>query len=125
MPPSACWPVRPDRACWRVRPDKIVRVIAATTAPVQQQAFTSLPRRFEQGGIVALFGVAASVQFSIAIAQSLLAVAALCWLGLLVTGRERVQAPRFFWLLAAYAGATLVSAALSSNPRLSLIDCKQ
>lgn len=97
----------------------------AATVPVQQQTFTSLPRRFEQGGLVALFGVAASVQFSIAVAQSLLAVAALCWIGLLVTSRERVQAPRFFWPLVAYAAATLVSAAFSSNPRLSFIDCKQ
>ena len=100
-------------------------MIAATTAPAQQQAFTSLPRRFEQGGVVALFGLAASVQFSIAVSQSLLAVAVLCWLGLLVTGRERLQVPRFFWPLIAYAAATLIAAAFSSNPRLSFLDCKQ
>ena len=30
-----------------------------------------------------------------------------------------------FWPLAAYAAATLVSAAFSVDPRTSLIDCKQ
>lgn len=85
----------------------------------------SLPQRLEQCGVIALFGMAASVQFSIAAAQSLLAVAVVCWLGLLITQRERLQIPRFFWPLIAYAGATLISAAFSANPRLSLVDCKQ
>src|SRR5207248_2643686 len=44
---------------------------------------------------------------------------------LLVVRRQRFEAPAFFWPLAAYAAATIVSAALSPDPRTSLIDCKQ
>jgi hypothetical protein len=81
--------------------------------------------RFEHAGLVAIFVVAGAVQFSIAIAQIFLAVAFLCWLGVLIVGRERFEAPAFFWPLAVYAAVTLVSAAFSSDPRLSLVDCKQ
>ncbi|HMD35097.1 MAG TPA: O-antigen ligase family protein [Vicinamibacterales bacterium] len=81
--------------------------------------------RFEQLGVVMLFALAGAVQFSIAIAQFLLGVAALCWLALIVVRRERVEAPVFFWPLVAYAALTLVSAAFSSDPRTSFIDCKQ
>jgi O-antigen ligase len=79
----------------------------------------------EQVGTLALFGMAGAVQFSIAAAQILLAVALLCWIALLIVRRERFEAPSFFWPLVAYGGATLVSAALSPDPRTSLIDCKQ
>ena len=79
----------------------------------------------EQAGALALFGMAGAVQFSIAAAQILLALALICWITLLVVRRERFAAPSFFWPLAAYGGATLVSAALSPDPRTSLIDCKQ
>ena len=79
----------------------------------------------EQAGALALFGMAGAVQFSIAAAQILLALALICWIILLVVRRERFEAPTFFWPLLAYGGATLVSAALSPDPRTSLIDCKQ
>ena len=82
-------------------------------------------RGLEQAGVMALFGMAGAVQFSIAAAQILLAVALICWITLLIVRRERFDAPGFFWPMAAYAGATLVSAALSPDPRVSLIDCKQ
>jgi len=42
-------------------------------------------------GLIALFGVAVGLQFSIAIAQTLLAVAFLCWLALVVSRREPPQ----------------------------------
>ncbi len=77
------------------------------------------------GGALALFAVAGALQFSIAAAQILLAIAFICWILLLVVRRERFEAPRFFWPLVVYAAATLVSAALSPDPRTSLIDCKQ
>src|SRR5471030_1227557 len=64
--------------------------------------------------------MAGAVQFSIAAAQILLAVALICWIALLIVRRERFEAPGFFWPLLAYAGATLVSAALSPDPRASL-----
>jgi len=79
----------------------------------------------EHTGAVALIAVAGALQFSIAVAQILLTVALVCWAATLVVKRERVAAPRFFWALAAYAAATLVSAAFSSDPRASLADCKQ
>jgi O-antigen ligase len=79
----------------------------------------------EQAGALALFGMAGAVQFSIAAAQILLGIALLCWITLLIARRERFEAPSFFWPLVAYGAATLVSAALSPDPRVSLIDCKQ
>jgi O-antigen ligase len=79
----------------------------------------------EQTAAVALIAMAGAVQFSIAAAQILLAIALICWIALLIVRRERFEAPGFFWPLAAYAAATLVSAALSPDPRTSLIDCKQ
>src|SRR5262245_48878342 len=81
--------------------------------------------RLEQVGLVALCGVAGALVFSIAIAQILLTVVVLCWMGLLVVRAERVEVPAFFWPLLAYAGATVVSAAFSPEPRVSLMDCKQ
>ncbi|HEV3141373.1 MAG TPA: O-antigen ligase family protein, partial [Vicinamibacterales bacterium] len=81
--------------------------------------------RFEQLGVATLFALAGAVQFSIAIAQFLLGIAVLCWLALIVVRRERFEAPAFFWPLLAYAGATLVSAAFSPNPRVSIVDSKQ
>ena len=79
----------------------------------------------EQAGALALFGMAGAVQFSIAAAQILLALALICWVILLIVRRERFGAPAFFWPILAYGGATLVSAAWSPDPRTSLIDCKQ
>lgn len=81
--------------------------------------------RLEQIGLLALIGVAAALHFSIAAAQSLLAIAIACWLALVVIRRERVDVPRFFWPLVGLAGATLLSAAFSSQPRVSFADCKQ
>jgi len=77
--------------------------------------------RLELYGAVAIMGVAAMLEFSIAIAQVLVAVAAICWVATLVVRHERIEVPRFFWPLAAYAGMTLVSAAFSIDPRAGLI----
>jgi O-antigen ligase len=79
----------------------------------------------EHAGSLALIGVAGALQFSIAIAQILLLLALLCWAAALLVRHERIEVPAFFWPLLAYAGATLVSAAFSWDPRTSLIDCKQ
>lgn len=76
-------------------------------------------------GTAALFGVAAFTQLSIAVAQSLLFIAILCWAASVVTRRERLDVPTFFYPLAAYAVWTLLSAAMSEDPRTSLADCKQ
>jgi O-antigen ligase len=79
----------------------------------------------EQAGVLAMFGVAAALQFSIAAAQSLLFIALVCWLALVTARRERIEFPRFFWPLLAYAALTLVSAAFSADLTRSVIDCKQ
>ncbi len=81
--------------------------------------------RLEQAGLIALAGVAATLQLSIAISQSLLAVAVVCWIALVVVRHERIEFPRFFWPLLILAGLTLLSAAVSPQPRVSLPDTKQ
>jgi putative inorganic carbon (HCO3(-)) transporter len=86
---------------------------------------TAIVDRLEQAGLLTVFGFATALQFSIAVAQTLLAVALLCWLALVLLRRERIDVPRLFWPLLAYAGLTLVSAAFSSQPLVSLINCKQ
>lgn len=86
---------------------------------------SSLANRLEICGLTALFGVAAFTQLSIAIAQSLLTIALACWAGLVIVKRERIEVPRFFWPLAVFAGATLVSSAFSAHPGISLVDSKQ
>lgn len=84
-----------------------------------------MANRLERAGVLALYGAAGAIQFSIAAGQILLAVAVFCWAAMLVARREPVSVPRMFWPLAAYAALTLLSAALSPQPRTSLIDCKQ
>jgi O-antigen ligase len=81
--------------------------------------------RLEQVGLVALMGVVAAAQLSIAVAQILLTVAALCWLALRVMRRERLDGPAFFWPLVGYAAFTLVAAGFSADPIASLTDSKQ
>jgi O-antigen ligase len=98
---------------------------AMSAAPSHVRDAASLPERFELFGVLSIVGVAIFVQFSIAIAQILLALAIICWLGVLFAGRERFEAPRFFWPLLAYCAWTLVSAVFSTNPRISVVDSKQ
>jgi O-antigen ligase len=100
---------------------------ALSGAPADQPV-TSMPvwaGRFELAALLALFGVAVLLPFTIAAAQSMLVVAVLCWLALVIARRERIEVPRFFWPLAALAALTLVSAAFSPMPRESFIDTKQ
>src|SRR4051812_10466451 len=87
-----------------------------------------MPRRhaaIEQVGLLALFGVAGALQFSIAIAQILLTVSLVCWVALIVVDRESVDIPSFAWPLIGYAVLTLISTAFSPDPRTSLMACKQ
>ena len=81
--------------------------------------------RLEQAGLLAVLGTAAAVQFSIAIAQSLLTIAIACWAALVIMRHERVEVPRFFWPLLAYAAVTILSAAFSPQRWVSLVDTKQ
>ena len=79
----------------------------------------------ERLALVSLLGFVAALQISIAAAQILLALTALCWFYMLVRDRTRPAAPAFFLPLALYALATLVSSAFSADPRASFIDDKQ
>ena len=81
--------------------------------------------RLEQVGLLALLGIVAAMQLSIAVTQILLAVAAICWLASHVASGDRLEAPAFFWPLVAYAGLTLLSAGFAHEPGVSFTDCKQ
>jgi O-antigen ligase len=72
--------------------------------------------------IAACLGV---VQFSIFLAQTTFAVAVLIWLILVLRERRPLDLPAFFAPLVVYAGLTLVSAAMSPDPRKSFIDSRQ
>lgn len=99
----------------------------ADTSPLPRTAPTATRAeiRLEQTGTLALFGMAAGVHFSIAVAQTLFAVSAFCWIALLIVRGERFTAPTFFWPLVVLGGLTLVSAAFSPQPFVSLADTKQ
>ena len=79
---------------------------------------------FERIGLLSLLGFVSALQFSIALANICLGAALLMWL-LHIANRREIEVPSFFIPLAAYAAATLVSAAFSTNPRASFIDSKQ
>jgi O-antigen ligase len=79
----------------------------------------------ERAACVALLAFAAALQVSIAVADILLAIATVLWLGVVVRNRERIDVPKMFWPLAAYAAATLVASVFSVDPRVSLVDSKQ
>jgi O-antigen ligase len=83
------------------------------------------PRGLERAAYYSLLAFAASLQLSIFASECLLTVTGVLWLWLLVSGRERADAPPMFWPLVAYAGATLVASAFSVDPSISFHDCKQ
>jgi O-antigen ligase len=74
---------------------------------------------------ILLLAFVASLPVSIAAANILLPLLVVCWLAGLYRGGERPAAPRFFAVLLAYAGMTLVSAAFSADPLVSFIDSRQ
>ncbi len=87
----------------------------------------SLPTRdrLADACMIALAACAGATQVSIAAAEILLALALIGWLVMVAVRRERIDTPRFFVPLTAYAGATLVSAAFSPDPARSLLDAKE
>jgi hypothetical protein len=96
--------------------------IPGTADPVALPGPTVVPRRV---ALVALALTVAAVQFSIAIAEIFLAVALAAWAVTLVFERRRPSAPPWMLPLMLYGGWTLVSAVLSPERAISLIDCKQ
>ncbi len=79
----------------------------------------------ERAAYVSMLGFAAAPQFSIAASGILLGLSALLWLAVVIINRERIEVPRMFWPLAAYAGVTLVASLFSANQVVSFADCKQ
>ena len=72
-----------------------------------------------------LLAFVASLQISIAAANILLSATALGWIVMMVRDKARPAAPAFFLPLVAYAAATLLSSAFSSDRATSFIDDKQ
>ncbi len=66
--------------------------------------------------IALLVGFVASIQFSIAIAELLLALTACGWVIGLIRNRERPAVPGFFWPIVAFSAASLLSVVYSSDP---------
>jgi O-antigen ligase len=86
---------------------------------------TTTSSRLENAAFVTMLAFAASTQFSIAAAQILLTVASALGIILVIRDRERIEVPRMFWPLAVYAVMTLIAAAFSVAPEVSLWDSKQ
>ena len=81
--------------------------------------------RLEQASYWSMLGFVAALQVSIAASHVLLGLTALLWLILVVSRRERIEAPGMFWPLAGYAAISLVAAIFSIDPDKSLLDSKQ
>ena len=79
----------------------------------------------ERAAYISLLAFAAAPQFSIAASGILLGFTAILYLALVIVNRERIEVPRMFWPLAAYAGATLVASLFSVDPKVSFEDSKQ
>jgi len=78
----------------------------------------------ERIGYAGLLGFVSALQFSIAAANVCLALSLLMWI-LRAIALRRLEVPAFFYPLAAYGVATLVSAAFSDDPNASFVDSKQ
>jgi len=84
------------------------------------------PAGLEKAAWLALLAFAAAIQVSIFVAQSvLLSITAVLWLALVIRNRERIEVPRMFWPLAAYAAVTILAAVFAVDRDVSLRDTKQ
>lgn len=83
------------------------------------------PVGLERAAWLALLAFAASLQVSIFAAGVLLTLTAILWLTLVIRNRERIEVPRMFWPLAAYAAVTMISAFYAVDREVSLTDTKQ
>jgi O-antigen ligase len=103
-----------------------MRTHANTWSNGWTDAMPALPSApLERAACLALLAFAAALQVSIAAADILLTIAVVLWLGVIVRNRERIDVPRMFWPLAAYAVATIVASVFSIDPRVSFVDSKQ
>ena len=93
-----------------------------TVALAETRAVTL--ERLDRAGWWAIMAGVAALQLSIAVAQIALTIAALAWVTRAALAGPP-ELPRFAWPLAVYAGLTLLSAALSRDPSVSVPDTKQ
>jgi O-antigen ligase len=94
----------------------------ATTLSLSDAQTTPLLDRLT---VALLLAFVATVQVSIVAAQALFILLLFAWIATLVRDKTRPAAPRFFWLLLAYAAVTLISSAFSIDPIESFIDSRQ
>ena len=83
------------------------------------------PVGLERAAWLALLAFAASLQVSIFAAGVLLTLTSLLWLALVIRNKERIEVPRMFWPLVAYAAVTMISALFAVDRGVSLRDTKQ
>jgi len=86
------------------------------------------PRRdhwLDRATLAGLLAFAGALQFSIFLAETILAVALVAWLASLVVQRERPEAPAWFIPLLVYAGLSLVATVFSLDRWASLGSAKQ
>jgi len=86
---------------------------------------TPPPSGVERVAYVLLLAFAGAPLFSIATAESLLALVAVLWLIIVIRGRETVHVPAMFWPLLAFGACTLISSAFSIDREVSFVDSKQ
>lgn len=79
----------------------------------------------DRATLYGLFAFVAALQFSIAAAETLLALTLVAWAASLIVQRQRPEAPPWFAPLAVYAALTLLSTAFSLDPHTSLGSAKQ
>ena len=96
-----------------------------TNATTMTVPHTRTTPGLDRVAVALLLGFVASLQVSIALANVLLAATLVTWTAMLVRDRVRPAAPAFLIPLLAYGVMTLVSAAFSIDPLVSLIDSKQ
>jgi len=96
-----------------------------TNATTMTVPHTRTTPGLDRVAVALLLGFVASLQVSIALANVLLAATLVTWTATLVRDRVRPSAPAFLIPLLAYGVMTLVSAAFSIDPLVSLIDSKQ
>ncbi len=83
------------------------------------------PPRLEVAAVVSLCLFAGALQLSIAASAWLLTITTVLWLGVVVSGRERIEVPSLLWPLLAYAVYTMIAVATSIDPVSSLVDSKE
>src|SRR4029453_18046174 len=83
------------------------------------------PVGLERAAWLALAAFAAPLQVSIFAAGVLLTLTTLLGLALVIRNHERIEVPRMFWPLAAYAAVTMISAYFAVDQKVSFADTKQ